>query len=186
KAASAREPDVSKPSTLLTVTDSAYAATLVTQDGAAYLLTPGAAHRLLPDSMPMRWSLPLGSSPVLTSARPNYWHAGAFRGVPSRGGEATLLAWVTREPLRVAGSREHWVWLDRASDGRSSINVLEGSRTRVLHGTSDAIDALATQGEQVYFVERAEDRSWRLGLVALSGSAPYYTLTKRGRTPAML
>src|SRR5690606_32923225 len=112
KAASAREPDVSKPSTLLTVTDSAYAATLVTQDGAAYLLTPGAAHRMLPDSMPMRWSLPLGSSPVLTSERLIYWHDGAFWGVTSRGGEATLLAWVTREPLRVAGSREHWVWLD--------------------------------------------------------------------------
>jgi hypothetical protein len=178
-------PPTPEPTPLLTLSGSAYAATLALDDEGSYLLTGDAAYRLVPGRTPERWGLDLGASPALMRDRLLYWSNGAFRQAPKRGGEPTVLAVVPHPPQRVVTSGDHVAWLDQAEDGRFTIQTLDGSRTRIVHAPRGYVAALAMEDDRIYFVEQA-GTTWSLGVVSLSGGSARHTSTKTGRTPAML
>jgi hypothetical protein len=177
-----------EPTTLLTTSGSAYAATLALDDEASYLLTGDAAFRLVPGRAPERWDLDLGISPALMGDHFLYWSAGALRQAHKRGAEPSLLAAVAHQPQRVVTSGGSFAWLDRAESGRFTIQTLDHrSRARVLYAPGGHVAALAMSEDFVYFVEQeAPGTGWRLEAVPLSGGSPRYTSMKTGRTPAML
>lgn len=174
------------PKRLLTVRESPYGATLGSTEDASFLLTGGAAYRFVRGEAPTRWASDFGVAPALAPGHILFWSKGAFRRVPTSGGEAELVATVARQPQRFVTSGDHIAWLDQAADGRFSIHTLDGSHRRVVHAAEGYVGALAMEDERIYFAERAPDHSWRLGLVPRSGGAAHYTKAKRGRLPAML
>ncbi len=174
------------PVTLLSAPLSAYAATLAVDEEAAYLMTSGAAYRLVPGRSPERWELDLGSSPALTDENIVYWSAGALRQIAKRGGKPASLAEVPSQPRRIVASKGHFAWLDRSADGRASIQTLHGSQPVVVHQASGDIPALALIDDQVFFVEQAEGSEFRIGVVPLSGGSTRYTASRRGRPPSRL
>lgn len=174
------------PTRLLAVRESPYGATLGLTEDASFLLTQGTAYRFLQGQAPARWAGDFGDAPALMPGHILFWSDGAFRRVPTSGGEATRVAAVPHRPQRVVTSGDHVAWLDQAADGRFSIQTLDGARRRVVHAAEGYVGPLAMEDERIYFAERAPDRSWRLGLVARSGGAAHYTKAKRGRLPAML
>lgn len=175
-----------EPTTLLTTSGSAYAATLALDDEASYLLTGNAAFRLMPGRQPERWDLDLGISPALMNDHLLYWSAGAFRQAHKRGAEPSLLAAVAHQPQRMVAAGGRFAWLDQAESGRFTIQTLDGSNARILHAPGGYVAALAMTAERVYFVEQGPGTGWRLGAVPLSGGSPRYTAMKKGRTPSML
>lgn len=186
KAASEVLPPLAAPSRLLRIDSSAYDA-LLTRDGDTnYLMTNDAAFRLVPGHTPERWALPLGFARGMTTDHLVYWSKGVIQRVIKTGGEPETIAKVPREPQRLVTSGHHVAWLQPSDNGQFSIHALEGSRERLLLTPTGTVTAMAMAGQLVYFVERAPDRTWRLGVVALSGAPPYYTSARRGRTPAML
>lgn len=179
-------PPLPAPTRLLSLRGSAYNATLVVDGDTNYLMTNDAAVRLVPGHTPERWTLPLGFTRGATTDHLVFWSNGAIRRVPKAGGEPVTVAKVPHEPRCLVTSGHNVSWLERGADGAFSIDALDGSRVRRLHAPSGSVEAMAMAGELVYFVERARDRTWRFGVVSLSGDAPYYAPAKQGRTPAML
>ncbi|HEY6724752.1 MAG TPA: hypothetical protein VI197_12015 [Polyangiaceae bacterium] len=173
------------PTRLLTMRGSAYGATLGSSDGTGFLLTSGAAYRFVQGEAPTRWAGDFGVAPALTPGHISFWSGGAFRRVPTSGGEPALVATVPRQPQRFVTSGDHIAWLERA-DGGFSIHTLDGSKGRLVYAAAGYVGTLAMDDDRIYFAERAADRSWRLGLVARSGGAAHYTKPKRGRLPALL
>lgn len=174
------------PTRLLAVRESAYGATLGLSEEANFLLTGGAAYRFVEGQPPTRWARDFGVAPALTPGHIFFWSDGAFRRVPTSGGEATLVATLPRQPRRFVTSSDHVAWLEQAADGRFSIHTLDGARERLVHAAAGYIGTLAMDDERIYFSERAADRSWRLGLVSRSGGPAHTTKPKHGRLPAML
>lgn len=186
-AASARLRFPAEATRLLSVHGSAFTANLVATEDTSYLLTPGVVYRLSPEKPAERWVYDFGSTPALVSGHLLYWARGALWKVPTSGGAPTNLAAVARQPRRLVTSGEHVAWLEPAQLGGVTIETLvDAAETRMVHAPSGDVTALAIEQERIYFVERAEDRSWRLGVVASSGGPARYTPPKRGRTPAML
>lgn len=179
---------VERPKTtrLLSVQGSAFGATLGLTDDANFLLTGTAAYRFVHGEPPARWAGDFGVAPTLTPGHIVFWSNGAFRRVPTSGGQATRIAAVPRQPRRFATSGDHLAWLEQTPSGGFSIHTLDGSRSRVVHVADGYVGMLAMEDERIYFAERAADRSWRLGLVPRSGGPAHYTKAKRGRLPAML
>ncbi len=183
--APARAP-VPDPKTLLDTAGSAYAAFLVPDGEANYVLTDTEAFHLTPDRAPVRWGIDLGPAPVVKGDHFLFWLDEAFRQVPCGGGEPSVVAEVAHQPRRVVSSGNHFAWLDRDEDDRFTIRTLSGSQPRVVHDASSYVAAMAMQDDLVYFVERESPRHWRLGVVPLAGGKPRFSETKPGRTPAML
>jgi hypothetical protein len=175
-----------EPTTLLDTGGSAYAATLALDSEGSYLLTGNGAFRLLPGRAPERWNLDLGVSPALKGEHFLYFGDGAFRQVPKRGGEPTILAAAAGEPQRIVTSGERFAWVTRSEGGGYTIQTLHGAGVQLVHATDRYVVALAMQDELVFFAEQEKGTNWRLGVVQVSGGAPRYSTMKTGRTPAML
>jgi len=170
---------------LLSTDGSAYSSGLASDDERIYLLTKDAAFRLAPDKAPERRPLPLGTSSVVTRDDIVYWFEGALRSVPKAGGEATLVAKLEHMPRQLVASRERVAWLSK-DDAGFAIEAPDTTGVRRLYATTAYLATMALDDEAAYFVERAPDRSWRLGKVSLSGGPHRFTSARLGRTPAML
>ena len=173
---------------LLEAAGSPYAATLAADTDGIYLLMQNAAYWLVPGRAPQRWKLPLGISPTLMDDLIVFWSEGSLWQAHKRGGDPTVLAEVSHQPQRIVAHGGRLAWLDHAkeTDGRYTIHTLKRSKARLVCAPVGYVATLAMGEDQVYFAERAKDRSWRLGAVGLSGGTPRYTEPKKGRTPAML
>ncbi len=172
--------------TLFTADSSAYAARLALDDDAVYLFTSGAAYRLVPGHPPERRELDLGLTPALAGDHLVYWSKGALWRAPKRGGAASMLAKLPREPERLSASGERFAWLESSPDRRFGIWTLDGSRPREIVAPQGHVAALTLLDDQVFFVEELPGTAYRLGVVPLSGGEPRYSPEKKGRTPAML
>lgn len=188
--APAREPPSTvvriTPTRWLTLRESPYGATLGVTEDTSFLLTSSAAYRFVQGEAPARWTGDFGVAPALIPGHIRFWSNGAFRQVPTSGGEAKRVAAVTQQPRRFVTSGDQIAWLEQTPDREFSIHTLDGAQPRVVHSTSGYVGALAMEDDRIYFAERAADRSWRLGLVPRSGGAATHTKPKRGRLPSML
>ncbi len=174
------------PETLLTLDSSAYGARIALDDEAAYLFVADGAHRLVPGRAPLRMPLDLGLGPVLTRTSVVFWSQGAIFAAPKRGGPARRLGEVPHQPQYLVTSGDRFAWLDRAEDGRFTIQTLDEKRARVVYAPAGPVATLTMLHDWVFFVEQLAPSSWRLGGVSLAGGTPTFTAAKQGRTPAAL
>lgn len=178
--------------TLLAWKESAFLATLRVEEGAVLVLTPTTLIRLQDGAPPETKELPIGAHPALTRDAIVYWHDGAVRSASPRDGSTRRVIELPRAPQRFVASESRWAWVEVGPEQTFTIKTLEGDTPRTVYQTQEHLGATAMREDQVYFVERARDGSWRVGAVALTkgrngGAAPAsYTSPRRGRTPSML
>jgi len=182
----AEAPPRAAPETLLTLGSSAYGARLALDEEAAYLFVSDGVHRLVPGRAPQRMPLDLGLGPALTRTSIVFWSNGAILAAPKRGGPARRLGEVPHQPQYLVTSGDRFAWLDRAEDGRFTIQTLDERRARVVYAPAGSVATLAMLHDWVFFVEQVAPSSWRLGGVPLGGGEATFTAAKTGRTPAAL
>jgi hypothetical protein len=171
---------------LLTLDTSAYTASLRADDDALYLLTSNAAHRVVPGQEPQSQPLDLSFGATLSELAIIFWSSGAVWSAPKRGGELQRLGMVPHQPQYFVASGARLAWIDRTEQGLFTLQTLERNKPRVFYSSPGKIDALSMSHDWVFFVERANDDTWRFGGLSTRGGNPAYTPSKRGRTPAML
>jgi hypothetical protein len=179
-------PNLVEPTVLVEMPVSAYGSSLALDEEAVYLMTPNAAYRLIPGQPAHGIELDLGIGPVMTRDAFVYWHAGAIFRSPKAGGQTKVIAKFPHEPQYFVTSGANLAWVDRNDDRVYTIQTLQGRDTRVLVKSETELSALNMVGDAVFFVHKAQDSSWRIGRVQLSGGEPVYTSSKIGPTPAML
>lgn len=175
-----------EPTTLLEWKESAYGTTLYVRPSEVLLLTQTAALRLAGGRAPQRMSVSFGPGPALVGDTILYWHDGAVRGVDRHGSEPRRLGALERAPQRFLAAGDRFAWLDRDSNGTSSLRAFHGEKLRILYQTNRLIAAATTLEDWVFFVERAAGPSWKLGRVGLDGKPPAFSKEHPGRTPSML
>jgi hypothetical protein len=153
---------------------------------ATYLLTDRGAYRLLPNQKPQELRGELGFGAVLTHSAFVYWAKGAVWRAPKDTGKPQRLAAVGHQPQFFVSSEERFAWVDRSEEGRFSIQTIRDRKVQVIYAPYGTIDAATMIHDWVFFVERAEDATWRLGGISLAGGVPAFTPVRKGRTPAML
>ena len=166
---------------------SAYATSLALDDDVVYLLASNAAYRLVAGQPAQGIELDLGVGAVLTRASFVFWSKGTIWSAPKEGGVTRQIANFPHRPQYFVTSGERLAWVDRSEEGLYTIQTLEGREPRVLVSSSAEISALHMIGDAVYFVQRPTERTWRIGVVRITGNgAPEYEAERRGRTPALL
>jgi hypothetical protein len=166
---------------------SAYATSLALDDDVVYLLTSNAAYRLVAGQPAQGIELELGVGAVLTRASFVFWSKGTIWSAPKQGGVTRPIANFPHRPQYFVTSGESVAWVDRSEEGLDTIQTLEGREPRVLVSSSAEISALHMMGDAIYFVQRPTERTWRIGVVRITGDgAPQYQAERGGRTPALL
>jgi hypothetical protein len=165
---------------------SAYSVSLALDGSAVFLLTSNAAYRLELGQPPKGIELELGAGAVLTRSAFVFWSKGTIWRAPKEGGETQALAKFAHSPQYFVASGEAFAWVDRADDGLYTIQTLQGRKPRVLFSSTGELSGLNMLGESIYFVQRHQEGSWRIGVVPLGGGEPRFTAQKEGRRPSML
>jgi hypothetical protein len=151
------------------------------------LLASNAAYRLVAGQPAQGIELDLGVGDVLTRASFVFWSKGTIWSAPKEGGATRQIANFPHRPQYFVTSGESFAWVDRSEEGLYTIQTLEGREPRVLVSSSTELSALHMIGDAVYFVQRTTERTWRIGVVRITGDgAPEYEAERRGRTPALL
>jgi len=185
------EPTLLAPTQLLSLPSSAYQASLFADDDAIELLTASAAYRVLPGKEPVLRALDLGFAATVTRRSYVYWSQGAIWSAPRSAANtaaATKLAALAEQPQRFVAdlARDGLAFLTHAGGDGYAIHTLEKQRVKTLYTSPGSIDALTMLGDALYFVERPENSSFRIGRVKLSGGEATFTASKGGRWPALL
>jgi hypothetical protein len=174
------------PATLLSLPVSAYHVSLaVDDDHTAYLLAPGAAHRLAPGAAAAATPIDLGLGPAAARSTFLYWSRGAVFAAPKAGGAPRRLFALAQQPQLFVASGDDFAWLERAGD-RSGLHALIGKKPAVLYASPGTIEAVAMRDGWITFVERPAGAAWRIGRVPRAGGAAAFTPPRDGRAPAML
>jgi hypothetical protein len=171
---------------LLSLSTSAYQASLAVDDDAAYLLTSHAAYRLAPGRPADALKVELGFGGTATRHGLVYWSDGAVREASKQGGESRRLGTLAARPQLFISSGDVVAWLERSEDGRFSLGSLATERPSTIYASPGTIDAATMIGDLSFFVERTTDAEWRIGAVRTKGGRPVFTTARRGRSPAML
>lgn len=180
-------PIAPEPRTLLALPTSAYHATIAAgDDDDVYLLTPKAAYRLAPGRAAEQMPLDLGTSATATPSSFIYWSRGAIVETPKAGGASRRIVALADPPQAIVAAGGRIAWLVRSRDGRSSIQSLNGKRPRTEYASPGTIDAIAMDGDAIFFVDRPAGADWRIGTVRAGGGAGRFTPLRQGRAPAML
>ena len=179
---------IAEPRTLLALPVSAYHATIAAaDDDTAYLLTPTAAYRLAPGGgAPQAMPLDLGAGATTTRSSFLHWSRGAIVDSPRTNDAPRRVVALAQAPQAIVVAGERIAWLQRAGDGRFSVQSLIGKRARTAYASSGSIDAIAAMDDAIFFVERPAGSDWRIGRVPFAGGAPAFTPLRKGRAPAML
>ncbi len=179
---------IAEPRTLLALPVSAYHATIAADDDdTAYLLTPTAAYRLAPGGgAPQAMPLDLGAGATTTRSSFLHWSRGAIVETPKSGGASRRVLALAQSPQAIVVAGERIAWLQRAGDGRFSVQSLIGKSARTAYASSGSIDAIAAMDDAIFFVERPAGSDWRIGRLPFAGGAPAFTPLRKGRAPAML
>jgi len=176
-----------EPRTLLTLPTSAYHATIAAgADDDAYLLTPTAAYRLAPGRDPEKTPLDLGAVATMTPSSFIYWSRGAIVETPKTGGAPCRIVALSDPPQAIVAAGSRIAWLVRSREGRSSIQSPDGKSTRTDYASPGTIDAIAMNGDAIFFVDRPAGADWRIGTVLAGGGAGRFTPLRKGRAPSML
>ena len=170
----------------MTLPESAYGKTLIADSEAVYLLTAGAAYRLVEGKPPVKLELDLGIGPAATRDAIVFWSEGAIFLASRKTGKARRLVSLPHQPQQFVAAGEHFAWLDHADDGRFTIQTVRGQLPSVIHTTQRQVDVITMLGESVVFVERTEEGRWHFASVRLKGGDIVYSAGHTGRTPAQL
>jgi hypothetical protein len=182
-AASAKHAD---PMALVSLSTSAYQASLAVDDDAAYLLTARAAHRLVPGRAPEALAVELGFGASATRHGLVFWGEGAVREASKQSGTSRRIAELALRPQFFVSSGDELAWVARSEEGRFSVGSVAGKRAITAYASPGSLDAAAMLDDWVFFVERPVEAEWRIGAVRARGGAPVATSARRGRAPAML
>jgi hypothetical protein len=186
RASSPPTPQAVEPIVLTQMPVSAYVASLALDDEATYLMTPNAAYRLVAGQRPHGIELALGTGPVLTRDAFIYWHNGTIWRIPKMGGQSSAVTKLPHQPQYFVSSGVNLAWVDRDDVGIYTIQSLDGRKPRVLVKAAGELSALNMMGNFVFFVQKEQDSSWRIGKVQVTGGELEYAASKRGPTPSML
>jgi hypothetical protein len=174
------------PTTLLALDKPAYHTKLNLAADAIYLLTLDAAFRLVPGQAPQEIKLDHGDSAATTPSAIIYWSKGFLWLAPKQGGAPGRLASVKDQPLFIVAVEERFAWVGVDAQGQYAIFNLRQGKPHAVYQASGAVVAATMVEDRVVFIERVGEESWRLGSVARSGGPPSFTVTRKGRYPAML
>lgn len=190
-APSAEPASLVEPTPLLTLPSSAYQASIFVDADAVEVLTHDAAYHLVPGREPLRQALNLGFAATVTRQNYVYWSNGAIwsapRRAPTAGGPRRIQT-LSHQPQHIVSdiAGEALAWVDHSEEHRYSLGTAQKQGETTLYTSPGSIDALTLIADSVYFVERPDGASWRIGRAPLSGAAPSFTAPKVGRWPAML
>jgi len=163
----------------------AYATSLALDGDVAFLFTSNAAYRLRAGEPVHGIELDLGIGPVLTDSAIVYWSKGAICSTPKHGGPTRQLAKLPHQPQYFVATGSGLAWVDHADDRTYTIQSLDGRKPRVLVSSSGELSSLKMIGDSVFFVQRAEDNSWRVGRVRVTGGDVLFSTSRTGQTPSM-
>jgi len=184
-----------EPITRLSLPISAYHATITTtsDDDVAYLLTSGAAYRLIPGREPAELPIDLGFGATATRASFIHWSRGGVAETPKAGGASRRLVALAARPQTFVASAapapasdSRIAWLERSGEGRFSLRALIGKKAITAYASPGSIDAIAMLDEWLFFVERPAGADWRIGRVRTGGGEATFTAARQGRAPSML
>jgi len=181
-----KAPKLLEPTTLVEMPISAYPTSLALDDDVVYLLTSNAAYKLTEGQPVQGIELDLGIGPVVTESAIIFWSKGSIWGAPKHGGEVRALAKLPHQPQYFVAEKGHLAWVDHSDAGPYTIQSLDGRKPRVLVTASGELSALTMIADSVFFVQRAEDNSWRVGRARVQGGDVEYSTSRTGQTPAML
>jgi hypothetical protein len=174
-----------EPARLLTLSTSAFQASLSADGDWAYLLTSAAAYRLsLERSEAQRVTLGFGAT--ATRSAIVFWSDGAVRELSKRDGETRRLVPLRAPPRAFVASADHAGWIERSEDGRYALASAGGKQPITAYTSTGKIDAATMLNDWFFFVERPKDTEWRIGGVPAKGGPPAFTSLRAGRAPAML
>jgi hypothetical protein len=165
---------------------SAYNTGLALDGDTVCLLSTNALYRLAPGKPPQKVALDLGTGPVFAPSGIFFWSKGAVWNATHDGSNVWRVAAVPTQPEYFVASDAGVAWLDRPANGPFRIQTVDGQRPRVLLSSEQDLSAVHMVHDGVFFVERAKDKSWRIGRVSIRGGDPVYTASRGGPTPAML
>ncbi len=166
---------------LLSLPTSPYRASIATEQGAVYVLTPAAAYRLIPDQAQETLPIPTDADAVLAGESVVYWSSGALWRVRF-GGNAQRIADEPHRPQMLAASREAVVWLVQGAGG-GELRTLRG---RTLQASAHPLSALTLHRGEAWFVEQLAPSEWRLARVNIKTGVAHFGEGKKSRLPAML
>lgn len=174
------------PEPLLFLPTSAFRARIFMDETAIYVLTSGAAHRIVVGKGTETFPLDLGHAAAMTTHGFLYWSNGALWEVAKHGGEPRRAGEVPQSPKSLVASGDHFAWLQGAPDGTSRLFTIHEGEPRQLYVSKESIEALTLLGNTIYFVQRSTSKSWKIGAQRLSGGAPWFSKPNSGRAPAFL
>ena len=174
------------PTRLAALPLSAYGTGLALDGDAVYLLSRTALYRLFADKPPQKVALDLGIGSVFADSGIVFWSKGAVWNASRDGGNVWRVATAPTQPEYFVASDAGVAWLDRPANGPFRIQSLDGQRPRLLLSSEQDLSAVHMVHDGVFFVERAKDKSWRIGRVSIRGGDPVYTSARSGPTPALL
>lgn len=175
-----------EPAALITLSISAYQASIFADADAAYLLTSEAAYRFAPGRAAEAQRVELGFGATATAHSLVFWSDGAVRERPKREGETRRLVGLAARPQAIVSSGNYVGWLARSSDGRFSLGSVAGKRAFSVYTSPGKLDAVVMLNNWLFFVERPSETEWRIGGVPTSGGMPAFTNSRPGRAPSML
>jgi hypothetical protein len=174
------------PTRLVSMPVSAYSTSLALDGDDVYLFTSNAAYRLVEGQPAQGIQLDLGIGPVLTDSGIVFWSKGFIWLAPKEGGTVRTLAKLPHQPQYFVASSAGLAWVDHTDEGVYSIQSLDGRKARILVTSKGELSALHMIRDSVFFVQRAEDNSWQIGRVRVTGGETEYTKSKTGASPALL
>jgi hypothetical protein len=165
---------------------SAYHTSIALDGEAAYVLTRNALHRVGKGGQRSEVALDLGFGAAVAGSFIVFWSQNSVWRVSKGGGAPQRVGELSERPQYFVTAGDSFAWLSRSAEGSFAIGTFEGRGPVTRYASPGKIDAVAMSDEQIFFVERARDDSWRIGAVRGAGGDPAFAEPRRGRAPSML
>jgi hypothetical protein len=169
-----------------TLDSSAYHASIALDDEALYVLTKTALHRVGRGGQRSEFALDLGFGAAVAGSFIVFWSQNSVWRVAKGGGTPQRVGPLSERPQYFVTAGNGFAWLARSAEGTFAIRTFDGRGAVTRYASPGRIDAVAMSDEQIFFVERSADDSWRIGAVRGAGGDPAFTEPHRGRAPSML
>lgn len=174
------------PTRLTSLPISAYSTSLALDGDTIYLMTSNAAFRLVEGEPAHGIHLELGVGPAISRSAFVFWSNGVIWSVPKQGGDPRQLAKFPHQPQYFVAAGETVAWLDQSEEGVYTIHTLDGRETRALLSSNGELRGMTMIDDALYFVQRPQPTTWRIGVIPLGGAEPHYGPPHKGRAPSQL
>jgi hypothetical protein len=175
-----------EPSVLLSVSSSAYRASIAADAETAHLLTSEAAYRLSPGRAPETQRAELGLGATATPHALLFWADGEVQELSKHDSQTRRLVALATRPQTLVASESGVGWVERSEAGRFALGSISGKRATRIYTSPGRIDAAVMSRDWIFFLERPAETGWRVGGVRASGGTPEFTSSRPGRAPSML